>query len=258
MRLHGKVALVTGGAHRLGKAIVLGLAEAGASVVVNYFSSALAALDTVAEVQAMGGTGMAVQCDVADAESVRTMVHLIEEKFGGIDVLVNSASRFERTPVPADEFGSWNRVTGVLIDGAFYVSNLVAPLMQRRGSGIIVNILDTSIGQPWPQFAAHTVGKAALMALTRQLALELAPVVRVNGVAPGPVLAQPGADEGKVAAIAGRTLLQRWGNPGDVVQAVKFLIEAEYITGEVIVVDGGESIARPKAWAEQGDGAAQP
>ena len=116
----------------------------------------------------------------------------------------------------------------------------------RRGAGAIVNIVDLSAWEPWPRFAAHSVGKAALLALTRQLALEFAPLVRVNAVAPGPVLPPPNYSQEKIARTARRTLLERWGKPEDVAAAVLFLIQADYITGDTITVDGGERLAGRK------------
>ncbi len=249
MNPKGKVALVTGGAHRVGKAIVLELARAGADVVINYHSSDTEAKQTVAEVEALGVAGMAVQCDVADLDSVQRMMAAIRERFGRVDILVNSASLFGKISFPtADEqdLETWHRVTRISIDGAFYVSNEVAPMMLEAGDGVIVNIIDLSATQPWPKYTAHAVGKAGLLALTNQLALELAPTVRVNAVAPGPVLAPPEYNQAQLDLIAGRTLLKRWGSAEDVAQAVRFLVEADYITADVIYVDGGERFGHRK------------
>ena len=121
-----------------------------------------------------------------------------------------------------------------------YCANAVAPGMLRGGEGAIVNVVDLAAWQPWPGYAAHAVGKAALLALTRQLALELAPGVQVNAVAPGPVLPPPGISQEVADQIAARTLKGRWGSAEDVASAVLFLVQADYITGEVLVVDGGE------------------
>jgi len=239
-----KIALITGGAHRVGKAITLALARAGAHVVINYHTSHEAAQMTAAEARALGVEALAVQADVADPQQVEAMVAIAKARFGRVEILVNSASHFEKTPLPTRDLTAWHRVTGILIHGSFYCANAVAPLMLERGEGAIVNIVDLSAWEPWPGFAAHSVGKAALLALTRQLALELAPVVRVNAVAPGPVLPPPGYGEEQIARIAQRTLLRRWGTPNDVAEAVLFLIRADYITGEVITVDGGERYGR--------------
>lgn len=239
----GKVALVTGGAHRVGKAITLALAQAGAHVIINYHTSHEAAQTTAAEARARGVEALAIQADIADLRQVEAMVAAAQARFGRVDILVNNASRFEKTPLPTRDLSTWHRVTDILIHGSFYCANAVAPLMLERGEGAIVNIVDLSAWQPWPGFAAHSIGKAALLALTRQLALELAPAVRVNAVAPGPVLPPPGYSEEQIARIAQRTLLGRWGTPDDVAEAVLFLIRADYITGEVITVDGGERYA---------------
>lgn len=240
MEIRRKVALITGGAHRVGKAITMMLAAAGADVIVNYYSSSRAADETVAEAQALGVRALAYQCDVADWEQVRAMSATILDEFGGVDIIVNSASLFEQTPFPTDDIAAWQRVTGISIDGPFFVCNTLVPSMLARGGGAIVNIVDLSAWEPWPNFAAHSVSKAALLAFTKQLALELAPTVRANAVAPGPVLPPPNANERSTAKTAQGTLLQRWGTPEDVALAVRYLIEADYVTADVITVDGGE------------------
>ncbi|HFD40729.1 MAG TPA: SDR family oxidoreductase [Anaerolineae bacterium] len=242
MEIAGKTALVTGGARRVGRAITLALAGAGANVVINYHRSAAPAQETAAEARALGVEALPVQADVADHEQVAALVAAARERFGAVDILVNGASLWQKTPFPTADLTAWRRVTDILIHGPFYCANAVAPLMLDRGEGAVVNIVDLSVWQPWPGYTAHSVGKAALMAITRQLALELAPTVRVNAVAPGPVLPPPGYDEAKIARTAARTLLGRWGKAQDVADAVLFLVRADYITGEVIVVDGGERI----------------
>jgi NAD(P)-dependent dehydrogenase (short-subunit alcohol dehydrogenase family) len=246
MNPKSKTALITGGAHRVGKALTMALARAGANVVINYHTSSEAAEATAAEARAMGVEALPMQADVSDLKQVEVMVEAAKNRFGSVDILVNSASHFEKTPFPTHDVSAWQRVTSILINGSFYCANQVAPLMLERGEGAIINIADLSAWEPWPGFAGHGVGKAALLALTRQLALELAPTVRVNAVAPGPVLPPPGYSEAQLAHIAQRTLLNRWGTPEDVAHAVIFLVEADYVTGEVIVVDGGESVAIAK------------
>ncbi len=253
MNPKGKVALVTGGAHRVGKAITLMLAQAGAHVVVNYNAAADAAQATVQEIQALGVEGLAIQCDVSDRAAVQAMTATIQQQFGGVDIIVNSASHFGKTPFPTTDpavFEMWHQVTRILIDGTFYVCNALVPTMQARGGGAIVNIVDLSAWSPWPNFMAHSVGKAGLLAMTRQLALELGPTIRANAVAPGPVLPPPNSTAERNAASAQRTLLERWGRPEDVAFAVKYLIEADYVTGDVITVDGGQRYAASKARAK--------
>ena len=244
MNIQSKTALVTGGAHRVGKAIALELARAGANLVINYNSSATAAEETVREAEAFGVQALAIQCDIADLSAVQGMVAQIQQRFGGLDILVNNADYFGKHPFPTDDYTMWRRVTDITIHGSFYVSNECAPLLLAGEGGAVVNIVDLSVWQPWKGFTAHAVAKAGLMALTQQMALELAPTVRVNAVAPGPVLAPPNYTPAQLSVVEKGTLLRRWGRAEDVAHAVRFLVEAEYITGDVIFVDGGERFAR--------------
>jgi 3-oxoacyl-[acyl-carrier protein] reductase/pteridine reductase len=246
MNPQGKTALITGGAVRVGKAITLALARAGANVVINYHTSAVEAEQTCSEARALGVGALAVRANIGDQAQVEAMVAAAVQTFGGVDILVNSASLWKQTPFPTQNVEGWHQVTNILINGSFYCANAVAPLMLAKGEGAIVNIIDLSAFGPWPNFSAHSVGKAALLALSRQLALELAPAVRVNAVAPGPVLPPPDYDEAKIAATARHTLLNRWGTAEDVAEAVLFFVKASYITGEVLAVDGGEHFAHRK------------
>lgn len=250
MEISGKIALITGGAHRVGKAITLMLAQAGATVVVNYHAAADEALATVAEAEALGVAAMAIQGDVADRVAVEQMVAAVTERFGGVDIIINNASYFGKTPFPSSDptiYERWERVTRILIDGPFFICNMLVPTMQARGGGAIVNIIDLSVWHPWADFTAHAVGKSGLLALTRQLAFELAPTIRVNAVAPGIVLPPPNYSERRQTASAQRNLLERWGSPDDVTKAVKYLLEADFVTGEVVTVDGGERLGPPKS-----------
>lgn len=249
MDIQGKTALVTGGAHRVGKAISIALAREGANIVLHYNSSAAAAEQTASELRALGVQVLPFQADVSDPAQVQAMANEVARVFGGVDILVNSGSIFLKTPIPTTDFSGWHRVTSILIDGPFYVSNIFAPYMLEKGEGAIVNIVDLSAWEPWPDFAGHSVGKAALLALTRQLALELAPAVRVNAVAPGPVLPPHDYGPERVAKTAKKTLLGRWGSAEDVAAAVVFLVKAGYITGDTITVDGGERYGHRKTEA---------
>lgn len=246
MDLHGKTALITGGAHRVGKAITLALARAGTNVIIHYNTSAGLAEETAAEAAALGVRTLTHRADISNPDDVRQMQGRAQSEFESVDILINSASFFLPTPIPTDEFSAWKQVTSVLIDGSFYCANIFGREMIARGSGAIVNIVDLSAWEPWPHFAAHSVGKAALLALTRQLALEFAPHVRVNAVAPGAVLPPLNYSPEKIARSARRTLLGRWGKPEDVSSAVIFLLQADYITGDTITVDGGERLAGRK------------
>jgi len=240
MDVSGKVALVTGGAVRVGRAVALGLATAGAHLVVHYHRSADAAQETVAEARRLGVEAVAVQADLADLEAARALARAAEARFGRVDIIVHGASPFVCAPLSGTTPELWRHVLGVLVDGFFVLARELTPGMVARGEGGIVVILDRGTFDPWPDFLAHSVGKSALWALARNLAVELAPHVRVNGVVPGPVLPPPDYPEEDRARIAQGTLLGRWGDPQDVVEAVLFLLRSDYITGEVLFVDGGE------------------
>ena len=240
MNLQGKTALVTGGAVRVGRALTLALARGGANVVVHYNSSAGPAEETAAEARALGVEALIVQADLGDPEAVAGLVRAVEATFGGVDILVNSASPFVRKPLHETTLADWHFVLGALLDGPFLLAQAFAPGMVARGDGVIVNILDQAAFAPYPAYLAHSVGKHGLLGLTRNLAVALAPSVRVNAIAPGPVLPPPGYTPEQNARIAEKTLLQRWGSPDDVVKALLYLIDADYVTGDVLFVDGGE------------------
>lgn len=235
----GKTALITGGAHRVGRALALALADAGADVVVNYHASADAAAATVADIEARGRRAVAIQADVSSSTAVAGLVAGTEQAMGRLDILVNSASLFERTPLPQISEAEWDRVLGVNLKGPFLLSQTAAPLLGRDGGGVIVNIVDLSALQPWPSFAHHAVSKAGLLHLTRVLARALAPTVRVNSIAPGTVLPPEGTagEEGSE-----RRVIHREGEPADVAAALLYLVRSDFVTGENLVVDGGRML----------------
>jgi pteridine reductase len=242
MNLNGKVALVTGGAVRVGRAISLALAGAGADIVLNYNRSAEAAQGTAAEIQALGRQAWPVQADVGQVPQVEGLVRAAVEHFGRLDVLVNSASLWRRTPMGTVDEASWDLIHSVALKGAFFGSQAAAPHLAAHGEGLIVNLVDVSVFKPFPNLIAHSVAKAGLLTMTYALAMELAPAVRVNAIAPGPILPPPDYTAEQNAMTARRTLLQRWGSPADVARAVLYLAEADYVTGIVLPVDGGERL----------------
>jgi 3-oxoacyl-[acyl-carrier protein] reductase/pteridine reductase len=244
MEIKNKVALITGGGHRVGKVITLMLARAGADVVINYRASAAQAETTAAEARALGVKALTIQADIARYEQVKAMAAQTQAWAQGLDILINAADHWEKSPVPSDDFGPWERVTGAGINGPYYLTNAFAPMMLERGGGAIINLLDLSAWEVWPHFTAHAVSKSAMLTMTRQFASELAPTIRVNAVVLGPILPQPGYSLALRAKFAAQTLLNRWGSPADVAHAIKFLLEADYITGEVITVDGGQRHGR--------------
>ncbi len=238
MQLTDRTALVTGGGHRLGRALALGLARGGANVVVNYHSSPDQADETVREVEDLGSAAMAVQADVSVRAQVTAMIDRTRDRFGRLDVVVNNASLFLSTPflaIPEDE---WDRVLAVNLKGPFLVMQAAAPLLRVDG-GLVVNIADLSALQPWHGFAHHSVSKAGLTHLTRIAARALAPHIRVNAIAPGTVLPPADYTQEQIAELRERTALKRLGSPDDVVRALLFLVESDFATGEVLVLDGG-------------------
>jgi pteridine reductase len=242
MDLHGKVALVTGGAVRVGKAIALALADAGADIAFSYNSSADAAVITVEDIRARGRRALAIRADQSQAEQVAALVGETVAQMGRLDVLVNSASLWRRTPWAELDEEAWDQLLDINLKAPFLCARAAAPHLTAHGDGAIVNIVDLSAGVPFPNYMPHSAAKAGLWNLTQALAMELAPAVRVNAIAPGPVLPPPGYTEKQIAARARRTLLGRWGCAEDVAQAVVFLAQAPYITGVLLPVDGGERL----------------
>jgi pteridine reductase len=240
--LKGKRALVTGGARRLGRAIAIELARAGADVAVHYHQSAAEAADTVAELRAAGVIAGAAQGDLADPQACERVVDEAAALLGGLDLLVNSAGIWGPTPVGAATAERWDALVDTNVRSAFLLAQRAAPLL-RASRGAIVNITDVGVERPWRSHAAYLASKGALVALTRALALDLAPEVRVNAVAPGTVLLPDGWTAEQSERAARRTLLRRLGRPEDVGQAVVFLAGADYVTGAVLPVDGGGSLA---------------
>lgn len=242
MELSGKVALVTGGARRVGREIVLALARAGADVVINYLSAHEEAERTAAEVVALGRRALPVRGDVASAEEVRELVRRTGESFGRLDLVVNSASVFISTPVLAIEEAEWDRVLAVNLKGPFLLTQAAAPLLRRDGGGSVVNVADLSAFRPWPSYAHHSVSKAGLVHLTRVLARALAPDIRVNCVAPGTVLPPDWMTPEEIRRDREATPLRRTGSPEDVARAVLYLATSDWVTGTVLVVDGGRML----------------
>jgi len=242
MEIQGRVALVTGGARRLGRELALALARAGADVVVNYFRSAADAEATVQDIVALGRRAIAVQGDVSRAADVTALIQRTAEVFGRLDILVNNASTFEQAPLLAVDEAAWDRVLAVNLKGPFLLSQAAVPLLRRDGGGVIINLADLSALQPWPSFPHHSVSKAGLVHLTRVLARALAPDIRANCIAPGSVLPPDGATEEELRASRERTALKRLGSPEDVARALIYLVENDYVTGETLVVDGGRML----------------
>ena len=244
MKLDGRVALVTGAARRLGRAIAEGLAARGARVAVHYGRSADEAAAVVAGIRAAGGDAAAFAADLAVTAEVERLADTVSAQLGQVDVLVNSASVFYRTPIDTVGVDEWQENLAVNLTAPYVLSLRLGRAMRARGAGKIVNIGDADAERPYRDYVPYAVSKAGLVALTRGLAKALAPEVQVNCVAPGPILMPAGSDEEERARILARTPLRRFGDPDDIVAAVLFLVEqGDFITGATLPVDGGRGIS---------------
>lgn len=238
-RADAPVALVTGGGVRVGRAIALGLAEAGYDVAVHYRSSAEPAEEVVRHVEALGRRALALQADLSDPAAADPLVAGVRQAFGRLDVLVNSAASFDTTPLLEADAERWDEVLGVNARAPHLLVRAAASLLREGAGGAVVNIVDLSAFQAWSEYPVHAVSKAALAHLTRVQARSLAPDIRVNAVAPGAVLPPDDYDEERWQALVDRTPLGRLGTPEDVVRTVVFLVQSPFVTGQIVAVDGG-------------------
>jgi pteridine reductase len=236
-----RTALVTGGARRIGRALSLGLAEAGFDVVVNYHESEGEARDVVRKIEAMGQRAIAVQGDMSASADVAALADRLRSEFGRLDLLVNNASIFQPRKLLEVEEAEWDRVMAVNLKAPFLVLKATADLLEEAG-GNVVNLVDLSAMQPWTDYAHHAVSKAGLLHLTRVMARAMAPRVRVNAIAPGSVLPPEDAGPSYRERSKEKAALGTLGTPEDVVRTVLFLHRSPFITGEVVVVDGGRML----------------
>jgi pteridine reductase len=246
MDLAGKVAIVTGGGRRIGRAICVALADAGASVLVHYSHSADEARGTVEQIASAGGRAECVGADFKNPVlAAATVVQAAHEHFGRADVLVNSAAIFESASLAATSESAWDRHFAVNLKAPAFLCKEFAARKPRGQSAAIVNIADWRGLRPVPGHFSYTLTKAGIIAMTQLLALELAPDIRVNAVAPGAILPPAGA------GAAGQRVLEqkvqdvplgRHGGPDDVTSAVLYLVRSDFVTGEILCVTGGEHL----------------
>jgi len=244
--VHGKIVLITGGARRVGAAICRRLHAAGASLMIHYRASAGEARLLQAELNHARADSVAlIQADLLDVAKLPAMVEQTLATFGRLDALVNNASSFFQTPVGDITPETWDDLVGTNLRAPLFLAQAAAPALKKT-RGAIVNITDIHADRPLENFVAYSIAKSGLAGLTRSLARDLAPEVRVNAVAPGPILwpEDKTFDELSRQRIIAHTLLRREGRPEDIASAVHYLIaEATYVTGETINVDGGRHVA---------------
>jgi pteridine reductase len=242
--MQGKTAIVTGAARRIGAAIARRLHASGANVLLHYRGAETEAASLEAELNALRAKSASrVKADLLAPIAPRSLISTAMERFGRLDVLVNNASSFYPTPVGSIEAGHWDDLIGSNLRAPLFLAQEAAPELRQR-SGAIVNIVDIHAERPLKDYIVYSIAKAGLAAMTRALALELGPAVRVNGVAPGAIAWPedgqfPPPERGR---IVGTTPLARLGKPEEIARAVHFLATAPFISGQILAVDGGRSV----------------
>lgn len=242
--LAGKAVLITGAARRVGAAIAHALHSAGASAVLHYHSSADEAAVLARDLNKVRpGSATLAQCDLLDGGAIEELAHNAAAAFGGLDILVNNASSFYPTPLGDIDEDDWDDLIGTNLKAPLFLAQAAAPALRER-SGLIVNLADIHGMRPLRRYPVYCIAKAGLIMLTKSLARELGPQVRVNAIAPGPVMwPEDGVDAALRAQIIDRTALKRGGSAEDVARAVLFFAcEAPFVTGQVLAIDGGRSI----------------
>ena len=241
MDLSGRVALVTGAGRRVGRALAVALGAQGMRVAVHYASSAHGADETARHIEVAGGTAAVVGADLTESGAPERVVDEVTRRFGALDVLVNSAAVMERTPVGSVSVDAWDAMFALNLRAPFFLSQAAAPHL-ARARGAIVNIADLAAFETWPAYVPHSITKAGVVQMTRALARVLAPDVRVNAIAPGAVLLPDDWSEDDAVHLRSSTPLQRLGAPTDVASAMLYLLGAEFVTGEILIVDGGRHV----------------
>jgi len=242
--LAGKVALVTGSAKRLGKAVALRLADEGADLVIHHGNSHGEAQETAAEIEKMGRRAVTVAANLQKVAEIRGLFEEVLKAFGRLDILVNSAANFLPASIVSTTEEIWDASLDTNLKAGFFCAQAAAPLL-RRTRGTIVNFADAGGLQGWPGYIPHSISKAGVVMLTKVLAKALAPEVRVNAIAPG-TITMPGDPPEWEADFVRLAPLRRTGAPSDIADAVSYLIHAEFMTGHTLVLDGGRSLGPTK------------
>jgi NAD(P)-dependent dehydrogenase (short-subunit alcohol dehydrogenase family) len=242
MKIDESVVLITGAATRVGRLVARHLAERGASIAFSYYLREEPWQEAKAEFEAYGRPSFALQVEVRDQAQVMNLIQGTVQTLGGVDVLINSASVWLKSPLLEISETDWDLAMDVNVKGPFMCSQAAASFMLQKRAGVIINITDLSAFQVWEGYAHHAASKAALVSLTKYMAKELAPTIRVNAIAPGTVMLPDGASDAKREWAVSKSVLGRIGSPEDVARLVEFLIENDFITGSVYFVDGGRAL----------------
>lgn len=239
--LHNRVALVTGAGKRLGRAIALRLATEGADVAVHYGNSQKEALEVVHEIKRFGRRSIAIQADLTRVEQIHDLFACVAKEFHRLDILINSAANFLETKFGETPEATWDASLDTNLKAPFFCCQSAAPYLMQSGNGVIVNFADIGGLMGWREFLPHSISKAGVILLTRILAKELAPKVRINAIAPGTITMSGDPPEWQADFIK-RAPLAKTGSPQDITDAVMFLITAEFMTGHTLVLDGGRTL----------------
>jgi len=240
-RLSSRVALVTGAAKRLGRVVALRLAQEGADVAVHYGKSAAEARQLVSEIESLGRRSAAFSAELTDISAIRKLIADVVSHFGRLDILVNSAANFLETKFADTTEASWDDSLDTNLKAPFFCCQAAAPHLAKSGRGVIVNFADIGGILGWREFLPHSISKAGIILMTRVLAKELAPAVRVNAIAPG-TITMPGDPSEWQQDFIRRAPLRRTGRPEEVADAIMFLLTAEFMTGHVLVLDAGRTL----------------
>jgi pteridine reductase len=238
--LKGRVALVTGAAKRIGRAVALRLANDGADVVIHYYGSKVEAESAVEEIEKLGRKSTALQADLCSLADIKRLFQQTADRFGRLDILVNSAANFLPAPLADTTEKMWDTALDTNLKAPFFCAQAAAPLL-KQSRGVIINFADIGGILSWPGYIPHCASKAGVIMLTKCLAKALAPEVRVNAVAPGTITMSGDPSEWEADFIR-RAPLHRTGTTEDVADAVSFLIHSEFITGHILVLDGGRTL----------------
>lgn len=240
-KLLGRVALITGAGKRLGHHIALRLASEGADIAAHYGKSAGDAEEVVAEVEKLGRRAAAFHAELTDVAAIRNLVSQVIAHFGRLDILINSAANFLQTKFAETPESTWDASLNTNLRAPFFLSQAAAPHLAKSGHGAIINFSDIGGLVGWREFLPHSISKAGIIMMTRVLAKELGPAVRVNALAPG-TITMPGDPPEWQQDFIEHSPLRRSGRPDEITDAILFLLTAEFVTGHTLVIDGGRTL----------------
>jgi NAD(P)-dependent dehydrogenase (short-subunit alcohol dehydrogenase family) len=235
--------LITGAARRIGRAIALDMGEAGWNVAVHYNSSAEAAAETVEQIRSMGGSAIALQADLEDLEATRALLPACAQAFAPPRCLINNASLFEHDDISTLDADGFYRHMRVNLRAPVFLAQAFAASLPAGEEGVIINILDQRVWKLTPEYFSYTISKSALWTATQTLAQGLAPHIRVNAIGPGPTLANATQSKEAFEKQQKSTILQHGADPADICAAVRFILDASAMTGQMIALDGGQHLA---------------